>query len=118
MFSTWLSRKLHAEAYEPPSGGLRFHRWPSFFIHHSHCRLKRIGRCSASQGHVVCGHGGPGNVVAFGPYHWPGYRGKKTDILDKLPRMEWQVADPGEYSVGFLYDFSSSGGVVMTYADN
>ena len=32
--------------------------------------------------------------------------------------MEWQVADPGEYSVGFLYDFSSSGGVVMTYADN
>lgn len=32
--------------------------------------------------------------------------------------MEWQVADPGEYSVGFLYDSSSSGGVVMTYADN
>lgn len=43
---------------------------------------------------------------------------EKTDSLDRLPRMEWKVADPGEYSVGFLYDFSSSGGVVMTYADN
>jgi len=43
---------------------------------------------------------------------------EKTDILDKLPRMERKVADPGEYSVGFLCDSSSSSGVVMTYADN